>query len=165
MNLEFKKIHEKAQLPSKAFPTDACYDIKVVSDDEGEIGCWYTTNPADGSASQKAVLFYPGFRRIFHTGLQCAIPKGFALFFKDRSGMAAKHGIHVLAGIIDEQYRGELLVCLINLNPDKYTPYKIFEGDKIAQAYLAPVYNVEPIFVDELSSTDRGEGGFGSSGR
>jgi len=148
----FKKLHEEAKLPSKAHQSDACYDLSCVVDDDFEI-------LSDGSGIYELM---PGEKKVFRTGLACKIPDGHALYFWDRSGMAAKHGIHMLAGMIDCGYRSELLVCLINLSKEVY---RVCSGDRIVQAKLTHVIDATPTWVDELDDTERGESGFGASGR
>jgi dUTP pyrophosphatase len=109
----------------------------------------------------------PGARALVPTGLQLALPPGHEGQVRPRSGLAVKHGVTVLnaPGTIDEDYRGELQVALVNLSD---TPYAIAPGDRIAQLVVAPITRVEVVQVDTLQalgSTDRGTGGFGSSGR
>jgi len=109
----------------------------------------------------------PGARVAVPTGLVIALPAGHEGQVRPRSGLAFKHGLTVVnaPGTIDEDYRGELKVLLINLGQE---PYTIHNGDRIAQLVVAPVarVSVEPVAdVAALGSTERGEGGFGSSGR
>lgn len=101
-------------------------------------------------------------RKLVSLGIKASISPGFGMLLKDRSGMASKYGLHVLAGVIDCDYRGEWFVCLQNLG-DK--PYEVKLGDKIVQGILVtvPITNIQ--IVDYLDShTERGEGGFGSTG-
>ena len=93
-------------------------------------------------------------------GIKIKLPKGYGAFIKDRSSMAWK-GIHVLGGVIDNDYIGELQVILINFGKK----YKIKRGDKIAQLVLIKTVDCDVEFVYELESTKRGDKGFGSSGR
>lgn len=97
------------------------------------------------------------------TGLKLEIPKGYELQIRPRSGLAAKHGITVLnsPGTIDSDYRGEIKVILINHSNDVYV---INNGDRIAQGVFAPIIQAQFNAVNELSETERGEGGFGSTG-
>jgi dUTP pyrophosphatase len=97
------------------------------------------------------------------TGLRIAIPAGFEAQVRPRSGLAAKFGVTVLnsPGTIDADYRGEVKVILINHGKDDFV---INDRDRIAQFVIAPVVNTKFIKVEELDSTDRGEGGFGSTG-
>ena len=97
------------------------------------------------------------------TGLAVAIPAGYAGFVQPRSGLAAKHGISIVntPGLIDSGYRGELLVMLINT--DKTERFIVEPGMRIAQLVVVPVASLEPVEVEELPDTERGERGFGSS--
>ena len=105
-----------------------------------------------------------GGRALVPTGAAIAIPEGYAGFVQPRSGLALKHGVTVLnsPGLIDSGYRGELKVLLINTDPT--TPFAIQRGDRIAQLVIQRVEEVQFAIVDELPDSDRGEGGFGSSG-
>lgn len=98
------------------------------------------------------------------TGLAIELPKGWEAQVRSRSGLAYKHGVVVLnsPGTIDEPYRGEIGIILINHGTE---PYTITKGDRIAQLVLRRTEDVVPVFVDELTETERGEGGFGSTGR
>ncbi|MEO0818157.1 MAG: dUTP diphosphatase [Pseudomonadota bacterium] len=106
----------------------------------------------------------PGTRAMVETGLSVAIPEGYELQMRPRSGLAAKHGITCLnsPGTIDSDYRGELKVILINHGAD---PFVIQRGERIGQLVLAPVTRLEWEEVETLPQTDRGAGGFGSTGR
>ncbi len=105
----------------------------------------------------------PGARAMVPTGLSVAIPEGFELQMRPRSGLAAKHGITCLnsPGTIDSDYRGELKVILINHGSESFT---IARGERIGQLVLAPVTRLQWSRVDSLPQTLRGEGGFGSTG-
>jgi len=105
----------------------------------------------------------PGARHAVATGLALAIPAGFEIQVRPRSGLALKHGITVpnTPGTIDSDYRGELKVILINHG---HTPFEVRRGDRVAQLVLAPVTQATWVEVDELDPTARGEGGFGSTG-
>jgi len=105
----------------------------------------------------------PGEYRMIPTGLKMAIPEGYEGQVRPRSGLAAKFGITVLnsPGTIDADYRGEIGVILINHG---FEPYTIANGDRIAQLVIAPVVKVELLETAELDETERGEGGFGSTG-
>lgn len=109
------------------------------------------------------LVLAPGQRAIVPTGLSFAIPSGYEIQLRPRSGLAAKHGVTVLnsPGTIDSDYRGEVKVILINLGTEDFT---IFPGDRIAQMVVAPVEQAEFQVVDALSATERGQGGFGSTG-
>ncbi|APE29263.1 dUTP diphosphatase [Aurantiacibacter gangjinensis] len=123
---------------------------------------------SDGAAGMDVVsaedmILRPGTRHAVSTGLAMAIPAGYEVQVRPRSGLALKHGITVpnTPGTIDSDYRGELKVILINLSDDNF-PIK--RGDRIAQLVLAPVTQAAWEEVDELDETARGAGGFGSTG-
>ena len=105
----------------------------------------------------------PGQTAIIPTGLALSIPKGFEVQIRPRSGLAAKQKISVLntPGTIDADYRGEIKVILINLGPE---PFKVEKGLRIAQMIVCPIVQAQLKEVDDLSETDRGKGGFGSTG-
>lgn len=135
--------HEFSRMPSKAHPSDAGYDL--VSCEHKKID--------------------PGQWAVVDTGLKFEIPDGFEIQIRARSGLAAKKGITVLNGVgtIDSAYRGFIKVILINHG--EY-PFDIAPGDRIAQAVMAPVLNTNLIEIDhEPNETDRGSGGFGSTGQ
>jgi len=99
------------------------------------------------------------------TGIALAIPDGFAGFVQPRSGLALRHGVTCLntPGLIDAGYRDELRVLLVNTDPE--APYAIERGDRIAQLVIQRVETAEFVEVDDLSASERGLGGFGSTGR
>ena len=105
-----------------------------------------------------------GARALVPTGLRFAIPEGFEVQIRPRSGLALKHGITLpnAPGTIDSDYRGALGVIVLNAGRDSFT---IAHGDRIAQMILAPVVRADFELVEQLSETARGEGGFGSTGR
>tara|TARA_A100001201_G_scaffold89725_2_gene78619 strand:+ start:755 stop:1201 length:447 start_codon:yes stop_codon:yes gene_type:complete len=137
--IKVKALDEKATVPQKSHPSDAGFDI-------------FTT---------ESHTIKSGESHLFSTGIACEIPSGYCALLWDRSSLGSK-GVHRLAGVIDSSYRGEWKVCLINLS-DK--DYEVESGDKICQAIIQKVeyFDFDP--VDELSDTDRGQGGFGSTGR
>ena len=106
----------------------------------------------------------PGARALVGTGLAIAIPEGYAGFVQPRSGLAVKHGITIVntPGLIDAGYRGELKVAL--LNTDARTAFVVEPGMRIAQLVVLALPPIAPVEVDELPASDRGAGGFGSSG-
>jgi dUTP pyrophosphatase len=110
------------------------------------------------------LVLAPGKHAMVPTGLAIALPDGFEAQVRPRSGLAAKHGVTVLnsPGTIDADYRGEIQVILINHGTE---PFSIRRGERIAQMVIAPVVQAELVAVDSLSSTERGSGGFGSTGR
>jgi dUTP pyrophosphatase len=106
----------------------------------------------------------PGERVILGTGVSIALPDGYVAFVVPRSGLAAKHGITLVntPGTIDAGYRGEIRVIL--LNTDSAEPYTVQAGDRIGQLVVMPVARARFIPVERLPGTERGEGGFGSTG-
>ena len=141
MTISFKRISPDASLPSYARPGDAGMDLKSAED----------------------AVVEPGARLLVHTGLAMALPEGYEAQVRPRSGLALKHGITVLntPGTIDEGYRGEVGVILFNTGD---TAFKIAKGDRIAQMVIAPVTSARIVETDDLGSTERGAGGFGSTG-
>jgi dUTP pyrophosphatase len=124
-------------------------------------------HPGDAGAdlvSTDDVVLAPGERATVGTGLKIALPSGFVAFVVPRSGLAMKHGITIVnsPGTVDAGYRGELRVTL--LNTDAREPYAIAAGDRIAQLIVMPVPSVRFVEVQRLPGSDRGEGGFGSTG-
>ena len=139
--IKFKKLNENAVLPKFANEGDAGLDV----------------------CSVQSLTIEAGARALVKTGVAIELPKGWEAQVRSRSGLAYKHGVAVLNshGTIDEPYRGEIGVILINHGTE---PYKIEVGDRIAQLVLRRTEDVIPVFVDELTETVRGEGGFGSTG-
>jgi dUTP pyrophosphatase len=141
MLLQVKRLVPHAVLPSKAHPGDAGLDLYASED---------ATIPPNGRAAVK-------------TGLSIAFPQGFVFLIYDRSGLAFKHGLTTLAGVIDSGYRSEVLVILYNTTS---LPYAIKRGDRVAQALLLPVAETAVQLAEELpESCGRGLGNFGSSGK
>ncbi|MBS7670191.1 dUTP diphosphatase [Croceicoccus gelatinilyticus] len=138
-----KRLEGNDDLPLPSYATDGAAGMDVVSSEER--------------------ILNPGDRAAVATGLAVAIPEGYEIQIRPRSGLALKHGITVpnTPGTIDSDYRGELKVILINHGLE---PYKIRRGDRIAQAVLSPVVMASWLEVHELDETARGEGGFGSTG-
>jgi dUTP pyrophosphatase len=125
----------------------------------------YATDGAAGMdvLAAEDISLAPGGRHAVATGLAFAIPSGFEIQVRPRSGLALKHGITVpnTPGTIDSDYRGELKVILINHGNEAF---EVRRGDRVAQLVLAPVTRASWLKVDELDHTTRGEGGFGSTG-
>jgi dUTP pyrophosphatase len=115
------------------------------------------------SAADGPVVLAPGARVGVPTGLAMELPRGYEGQVRPRSGLAIKHGVTVVnaPGTIDSDYRGEVTVLLVNLGQQ---PYTIAPGDRIAQLIIAPVTQAEIVETDDLSSTERGGGGFGHTG-
>jgi dUTP pyrophosphatase len=141
MIVHVKRIHPAAVLPTYAHPGDAGMDI----------------------CSCVMLVLQPGERRLVPTGLSIALPPNTEAQMRPRSGLALKNGITLLntPGTIDEGYRGEVGVILINHGTE---PFEIRPGMRIAQMVIAPVLRVAVEEVAELSETTRGVGGFGSTG-
>ena len=144
INLKFKKLHENVNLPSYQTVGAAGMDL-----------CAFLDEPITLKSLE---------RRLIPTGLKMEIPHGYEAQVRPRSGMSIKHGITLVncVGTIDEDYRGELCVPVINLSTEEFT---IHNGDRIAQMIIAPVTRANIEVVSELSETNRGEGGFGSTGK
>ncbi|GAA5151675.1 dUTP diphosphatase [Microbacterium pseudoresistens] len=114
--------------------------------------------------STESVVLDAGERAMLGTGVRIALPEGYAAFVVPRSGLAAKHGITVVnsPGTVDAGYRGEIKVTL--LNTDARESYAIAAGDRIAQLIVMPVVRANFVPVDDLDTSERGDGGFGSTG-
>jgi dUTP pyrophosphatase len=112
---------------------------------------------------EKSLVLKPGERAMIPTGLAFEIPPGFEIQARPRSGLAAKNGVSLVntPGTIDADYRGEVKIILINLGQE---PFEIKDQDRIAQLVVAPVWQADLQLVESLSSTERGAGGFGSTG-
>jgi dUTP pyrophosphatase len=139
--------------------------VKRLPHGEGLALPHYATQGAAGMdvLSAEDVTLDPGARHAVATGLALAIPTGYEIQVRPRSGLALKHGISVpnTPGTIDSDYRGELRIILINHGAE---PFAIARGDRVAQLVLAPVVQAAWEVVAELDVTERGAGGFGSSG-
>lgn len=116
-------------------------------------------------ARDDVTLAAAGGRALIATGIAIALPEGYAGFVQPRSGLAARHGVTCLntPGLIDSGYRGELKVCLINHDP--LEPFEVRRGERIAQLVVQAVETVRFVPVEELDGSERGDQGFGSSGR
>ena len=141
MTVLFKRVHADAVLPAYAHPGDAGLDL----------------------CACEAATLLPGERRLVRTGLVMELPSGTEAQLRPRSGLALKHGITLLntPGTIDEGYRGELGVILINLGQE---PFEVVPGMRIAQMVIAPVLRVAVEESETLGETCRGESVFGSTG-
>jgi dUTP pyrophosphatase len=120
---------------------------------------------ADLVARVDVTLAANGGRALVPTGVALAIPEGYAGFVQPRSGLALRHGVTCLntPGLIDSGYRDELAVLLVNTDPE--VPYRVHRGDRIAQLVIQRVETAVFVDVDELGESERGLGGFGSTGR
>lgn len=141
--IQFKKLRSEAQIPQYMTSLAAGLDIQACTTEE--------------------IVLAPGERYLVTTGLAVAIPPGYEIQVRPRSGLAIKHGISLLnsPGTIDADYRGEIGIILINHGQDDF---KISSGDRIAQLVVAPVCQAELVEVSVLTETDRGDGGFGHTG-
>ena len=141
MTVKFRRIDPAATLPSYAHPGDAGMDIRSIED----------------------LVIDPGARKLVHTGLVMMLPPGYEAQVRPRSGLALRNGVTVLntPGTIDEGYRGEVGVVLANFGSE---PFRIEKGSKIAQVVVAPCTRAKIEETVEIDSTERGEGGFGSTG-
>lgn len=141
MTLAFKRIHLDAVLPAYAHPSDAGMDLRSVAD----------------------VVIPRGGRALVPTGLVILLPPLYEAQVRPRSGLALKHGVTVLnsPGTIDAGYRGEIGVILANFGE---ADFAVKRGDKIAQLVIAPVTQPQVVETDVVDATDRGTGGFGSTG-
>lgn len=138
-----KRLPHGEDLPLPAYATDGASGMDVVAAEDVDLA--------------------PGARHAVATGLSIAIPHGYEIQVRPRSGLALKHGVTVpnTPGTIDSDYRGELKVIMINLGAETFS---IRRGDRVAQLIIAPVTRGSWVEVSELDETARGDGGFGSTG-
>ena len=142
MKLKIKKLNREAIIPAYQTSLAAGFDLHSIQD----------------------CVIKPMERKLIKTGLAFEIEEGYEVQIRPRSGLAFKYGVSVLnsPGTIDADYRGEIMVLLINLGNEEF---EIKKGDRIAQAVVVPVIQAEFEEVDKLSDTERGKGGFGSTGK
>ncbi|MDX6699669.1 MAG: dUTP pyrophosphatase [Solirubrobacteraceae bacterium] len=142
MRLPVRRLDAAATLPTRAHEGDAGLDL-------------HAAEPARIAAGERASV---------GTGIALEVPAGHAALVLPRSGLAARHGISLVnaPGLIDAGYRGEVRVLLLNTGDEAF---EVSPGDRIAQLLLVPFAGAEPVEVAELAASERGEGGFGSSGR
>jgi dUTP pyrophosphatase len=133
------RIDKTVEMPKYAKQGDAAFDLR--------------------SAEEKVIK--AGHKELFKTGLRIAVPDGHCGLIWDRSGLAAKHGIHCLAGVLDSGYRGEIVVVLHNLGKEDFIVEK---NMRMAQMLIQPVETARILEVDDLDETERSAGGFGSTG-
>lgn len=147
MNIKVKRICEEAKLPTRGSEKAAAYDVYACLPDENAL-----------------VTIMPHQTILIGTGLRMAPPEGFYVGVYARSGLSSKEGLRPAncVGVIDEDYRGEYLVAVHN---DSEVTRSIRHGDRIAQILLQKRYDMDFEEVDELDTTGRGEGGFGSTGK
>ncbi|MDX6269183.1 MAG: dUTP pyrophosphatase [Acidobacteriota bacterium] len=139
--LKFLRLHPAATLPTRGSEHAAGLDLYALED---------------------VTLEACGGRAAVRTGLSVAIPQGFYGRVAPRSGLAVKHGLDVLAGVIDSDYRGELLCALVNHGRESLT---LEAGQRVAQLIIEAIITPAPAWADSLDETARGAGGFGSTGR
>ena len=141
--VKFKKVDPRAQAPVYGTSMSAGADLRIISDEP--------------------VTILPGETATFHTGLAVAIPSGLVGLIYCRSGLACKHGLALAnkVGVIDADYRGEIMVVLRNESND---PQTVEPNERVAQMVITPFYSTRFCKVDDLDSTIRGGGGFGSTG-
>lgn len=154
LNLKIQRLTKTAKLPQKSHPTDACFDIYAdIPDADFEINGKYFNG----------IQIHPHQTVLIPTGFATEIPHGFWGAIFARSGLASKQGLRPAQGVpvIDEPYRGQWMIPLHN---DSEETHIIHHGDRICQFMLLPYFDTILTEVDNLSETDRGEGGFGSSG-
>lgn len=142
-------------------------EIKIVNNSTNELPFYATVGSAgmDLKANlESPVILAPMERKLISTGLKIQLPQGYEAQVRPRSGLALKHGISVLnsPGTVDSDYRGDIGVILINLSN---TPFEIVPGERIAQLVIAKHEQITWIPVETLDESDRGEGGFGSTGK
>lgn len=141
VELKIKKLHDDAIIPRYTRKGDAALDFYSYED----------------------YILQPGERHAFLTGIITEFPEGYVLLYRGRSGLAFKQGISILAGVIDASYRGEHKIILLNTGNE---PYELKKGDRLVQALLIKLPEVEVIEVEEINNNSiRGENGFGSSGK
>lgn len=140
VQIKIKKLSEDAVIPKYSREGDAAFDL----------------------VSNESYILKPGEHHAFSTGIATEFPQGYVLLYRGRSGLAFKHAIEPLAGVIDCNYRGEHKVILYNGGKESID---ISKGDRIAQALLIKLPETEIVEVEELNDSNRGEAGFGSSGK
>lgn len=160
INIKIKKLTSTCQIPKKAHETDACFDIYADCPDAE----FLDYDPELMSmVKRKGIVIYPNKSVIIKTGFSTEIPTGYFAAAFCRSGLGIKHNVRLCnsVGVIDSEYRGEWVVGLHN---DGEKPYVIHHGDRIAQFTLLPVLDIKLEESEDLTSSDRGEGGLGSTG-
>ena len=156
INVKIKRLSETAQLPTKNFDSDAAFDLYADIQD--------TFKPFGSTEDVKGIKIMPGQTVKVSSGVAMEIPEWYWGAVYARSGLATKQGLRPAncVGVIDSHYRGAIIVAIHN---DSNEVQIIHHGDRIAQFMLAPVIETSFEEVNELSDSDRGEGGFGSSGK
>lgn len=170
--IKWKRTAQEAVIPTKAHPSDAGMDMRVLVRKDGP-HMTKTKGPlplsfsklydADLGTLTDGINVLPNQTVIFHTGLKCAVPEGYYLEINPRSSLGFNKDIMLAntVGVIDANYRGPIMVALHN---NSTHPQTIEDGDRVVQCMLKKVLDVENVEVDELDDTDRGVGGIGSTG-
>jgi dUTP pyrophosphatase len=142
INVKIEKVHKDAIIPTYGHLGDACCDLYVVED----------------------YLIPAGQRRLLRTGIAIEIPTGYEVQIRPRSGLALKYGLTIVnaPGTVDAQYRNEITILLLNTGEKAVSIHK---GDRAAQMCIKPVYTMHFTEVDKLSDSERGLGGWGSTGK
>lgn len=149
MRTNVKKLHPEATIPRRATAGAACFDLHALIEDDIH--------------GDDALVIRPDTQSVIRTGLAFQVPEGHVMLVYSRSGHGFKNGVRLsnATGVIDSDYRGEIKVALHNDGRARFT---VRHGDRIAQAMIVPVPTVDLVEVDDLSATERGTGGFGSTG-
>ena len=167
IEVKIEKLHPDVVTPEYKHDDDSGMDVRAFFSDEWLLKIHGNCLPADSDKYRKFVLGYGG-RAIIPTGIKVAIPNGYEIQVRPRSGMTYNSGITVIntPGTVDAGYRGEIGIILHNTNiPDLHAnPFVVNHGDRIAQLVLQKVPKIKWIQVDSVDETERGEGGFGSTG-
>lgn len=158
INVKIKRLSETAKIPTKAHESDAAFDIYA------DIQDTFVPFGKSIDESEKGIKVMPGQTVKVSSGVAMEIPEWYWGAVYARSGLATKQGLRPAncVGVIDSHYRGPIIVAIHN---DSNNVQIIHHGDRIAQVMLAPVIETSFEEVSELSDSDRGEGGFGSSGK
>ena len=142
MELKVKRLSHTAKLPTKGHSDDHCFDFYADRD----------------------VVLRPGDTCVIHLGVAVVPPEGYALIFKERSGLAVR-GLAIGAGVIDNGYRGELCAVVRYIDHDPENLFSIHKGDKIIQGKLEKTIDAAVVEITDLDETNRGDAGFGSTGK
>lgn len=155
MTFQIKRLVKTAKIPRRATPDSAGYDLHACLFDENG-------SPRKDNVKNSTITLMPGERALIPTGLSMTTPEGTYGRIGPRSGFAYKNGIDVMAGILDRDYTHEVGVILVNLGQEDFV---IQDGMRIAQLVLERIETPDIEEVDELKETQRGHGGFGSTGQ
>ena len=154
--LKIKRVVDHVEKVSYSKEGDAGIDLRAS-------GRWVVELDSEKKEiEQDSYDLNPSERILIKTGIIAEIPKGFWGNIRDRSGLAFSHGIHILGGVVDETYRGEIGVVVVNSSKNRYM---INKNDRIAQMIIVPYAAAEIVHSEDLTETSRGANGFGSSGK